>query len=398
LLDQDDDVITEIGRSYLNGDLHVAVNGDFARKHYIVNFSWTLYGNDSKPIATHSGTFPCHREKMSSIRGRLLGLCMATKMIQLCGHYTESTNPTIHLMQQADSTMDHTTLTMARDGYSTFIYPQTDLSTEIQQNLKGINIQWTNDKSPYKMVMPMAMIATLLEPSPVQETPYPPTFGVLYYNGDTPCGYLPKAIIKDHIHRPKLRYCIQHNISIDDTHWDKIHWAAHSTAMEESNIERLLPTIKYIHNEWPVGITPEKYYGNIVSCPHCGEEETIEHVFTCGNVPMIRAIELAFDIRKSLDKTPPTPTWLRLYTLGYVNIGAPTDLTPTSLAQHQHGIIEQDDIGSLDFIQGRIITRFASFSNNRDTIRVIASFWREALIIWSARNKGKHGDEQAKLA
>jgi hypothetical protein len=31
LLDQVDDVMAEIGRSYLNGDLHVAVNGDFAR-------------------------------------------------------------------------------------------------------------------------------------------------------------------------------------------------------------------------------------------------------------------------------------------------------------------------------------------------------------------------------
>jgi hypothetical protein len=61
-------------------------------------------------------------------------------MIQLCGHYTEFTNPAIHLMQHAESTMEHATLTLPRDGYSTFIYPQTYISTEIQQALKGITI------------------------------------------------------------------------------------------------------------------------------------------------------------------------------------------------------------------------------------------------------------------
>jgi hypothetical protein len=62
--------------------------------------------------------------------------------------------------------MDHATLTLPRDGYSKFLYPQTYLSTEIQHNLKGINIQWTKDKSPHEM----AMIVALSEPSPVQET------------------------------------------------------------------------------------------------------------------------------------------------------------------------------------------------------------------------------------
>jgi hypothetical protein len=114
---------------------------------------------------------------------------------------------------------------------------------------------------------------------------------------------------------------------------------------------------------------------------------------------MIRSRELAFDsIRKSLDKSPSGPTWLRLYRLAYVNIGAPVDLNPTSLAQHQHDIIEQDAIGSLNFIQGSISTRLAILSNNRDTICAITSFWRAASIIWRARNKGKHGDERAKLA
>jgi hypothetical protein len=170
--------------------------------------------------------------------------------------------------------------------------------------------------------------------------------------------------------------------------------------MGESNIERLLPTIKFIHNEWPVGITREKLYGNIAGCPHCGEEDTIEHVFACGSVQMIRARELAFEsIRKSLDKSPSGPTWLRLYKIAYVNIGAPVDLNRTSLAQHRHGIIEQDAIGSLNCIQARISTRLvSSFSNNRDAIRAITSFWRAASNIWRARNEGKHGDEQAKLA
>jgi hypothetical protein len=79
------------------------------------------------------------------------------------------------------------------------------------------------------------------------------------------------------------------------------------------------------------------------------------------------------------------------------SIGAPADLNPTSLAQHQHGIIEQDAIGSLNFIQGCIITRIARFSNKIDTIRAIISLWRAASIIWRARNKGKCGDEQAKI-
>jgi hypothetical protein len=182
----------------------VAVNGDYARKHNTLSFEWTLYGEDSRPIATHSGTFPCHREERGSILGRLLGLCAVTKMIQICGHYTEFTNPTIHLMQHAESTMEHATLTLPRDGYSKFIYPQTGLSTETLQNLKGITIKWSKDKFPDEMVMPMAMIVDLSETSSVQETSYPPNCGVLYYNEGAPCGYLPKAVITDHIHRPKL--------------------------------------------------------------------------------------------------------------------------------------------------------------------------------------------------
>jgi hypothetical protein len=114
---------------------------------------------------------------------------------------------------------------------------------------------------------------------------------------------------------------------------------------------------------------------------------------------MIRAREIAFNsIRKSLDKSPSGTTWLILYKLAYVNIGAPVDLNPTSLAQHQYGIIEQDTIGSLNFIQGRISTRLSSFRNNRDTIHTITSFWRAASITWRARNKDKHGNEQAKLS
>jgi hypothetical protein len=241
-----------------------------------VRFGWTLYGEDSRPIATRSGTFPYHREERSSVRGRLLGLCAAKKMIQLCGHYMELTNPTIHLMQHAESTMDHATLNLPQDGYSKFIYPHTDLSTEIQNK----------DKSPYGMVMPMAMIAALSEPSPVRETSYPPSRGVLYYNEDAPCGCLSKAVIMDHIHRPKLRHYIQHNINIDDTHWDKINWAAHSTSLEESNIERLLPTLKFIHNEWPVGITLEKLYGDIAGCPPLwrrGDNRTFVRRRQCSN-------------------------------------------------------------------------------------------------------------------
>jgi hypothetical protein len=68
VLDQYDDVMIEIGRSYLNVDLHVAVNGDFARKHNTVSFGWTLFGKDFRPVATYSGTFPCHSEERSSIR------------------------------------------------------------------------------------------------------------------------------------------------------------------------------------------------------------------------------------------------------------------------------------------------------------------------------------------
>jgi hypothetical protein len=117
--------------------------------------------------------------------------------------------------------------------------------------------------------MPVAMLVALWEPSPVQETLYPPNCGVLYYNEGALCGNLPKAVITDHIHRPKLQHYIQHNNTIDDTHWDKIHWAAHSTAMEESKIEWLLPTITFIHNEWPVGITLEKLYCDIVE-PYSG--------------------------------------------------------------------------------------------------------------------------------
>jgi hypothetical protein len=153
------------------------------------------------------------------------------------------------------------------------------------------------------MAMPMAMIAALSEPSPVQVTSYPLNCGVLYYKIDIICGYLPKDMITDHIHCPKLRHYIQHNNNIDNTHWDKIHWEAHITALEESNIERLLPTLKCIQNQWSVGITLDKLYGDIAGCPHCGEEETIEHAFACSSVPMIRARELAFEnIRKSLDK------------------------------------------------------------------------------------------------
>jgi hypothetical protein len=58
-------------------------------------------------------------------------MCAAKKTIQLCGHYTELNNPTIHLMQLAESTVDHTTLNLQRDGYSKSIYPQADFSMDI---------------------------------------------------------------------------------------------------------------------------------------------------------------------------------------------------------------------------------------------------------------------------
>jgi hypothetical protein len=164
------------------------------------------------------------------------------------------------------------------------------------------------------MVIPTTIIAALSESSPVQATSYLPNCGVLYYKGDIPCGYLPKDVIIDSIHSPKLQSYIQQNSSIDESLCDNIHWAAHSTALAVSNIECLLPTIKFIHNEWQVGLTLENCYGGIAGCPHCGEEETIEHVFTCENVPMIRARELAFDnIWKSLDITPSGPAWLHCH-------------------------------------------------------------------------------------
>jgi hypothetical protein len=122
-------------------------------------------------------------------------------------------------------------------------------------------------------------------------------------------------------------------------------------------------------------------------------------VFACGSVPMLIARELALNsIRKSLDKSPSGPTWLILYKLAYVDIGAPVNLNPTSLAQRQHGTIEQDAIGSLNFIQGRFRTRLVSFINNRVTVRAITSFWRPVSSIWRAHDKGKYGDAQAKLS
>jgi hypothetical protein len=203
-------------------------------------------------------------------------MCTTTrKNIQLRGHYTEFNNPTIYLMQIFESTMDDTTPKLPCDGCSKFIYPQTDLITKIQQYLKDKHIQWTKYTPTYQMIMAMAIVASLLEPYPVQATYYPPNYGVLYYKGDTPCGHLPKDIIIVTIHHPKFRSYFQQNNNIDEYLWDNIHWAAHSTAFDELNIELLLPTIKFIHNEWLIGLSLDKCYDDVAGCPHRGEEDTI---------------------------------------------------------------------------------------------------------------------------
>jgi hypothetical protein len=98
-LDQDDEVMTDLGRAYPSGYLHGAVSGDILRKHDTISFGWTLFGYNFLPIATHSGTFPCHREERIALWGPLLAMCTATKIIQLCGHCTESKNPTILFVQ-----------------------------------------------------------------------------------------------------------------------------------------------------------------------------------------------------------------------------------------------------------------------------------------------------------
>jgi hypothetical protein len=49
-------------------------------------------------------------------------------------------------------------------------------------------------------------------------------------------------------------------------------------------------------NEWPVHLALKKCYGDLYGCPHCRDEEaiehvyeeTIEHVFTYRSVPTIR--------------------------------------------------------------------------------------------------------------
>jgi hypothetical protein len=82
----------------------------------------------------------------------------ATKIIQICGHYTESKSPNIHLKPIAQSTMDQTILNRPGDGNSKLLYPQTALITEIQQNLKWMHVQYVRE------------MVYLSQPSPVQAT------------------------------------------------------------------------------------------------------------------------------------------------------------------------------------------------------------------------------------
>jgi hypothetical protein len=140
----------------------------------------------------------------------------------------------------------------------------------------------------------------------------------------------------------------------------------------------------------------EKHYGKPSNCPFCGSHEDTAHVFSCNHdTPRTCRNKAISSLATKLTKNCNTsgPKWAAATTRAISELGGDT---PTNQMIFTHpSTQQQQDIGWLNFLQGRITkniwTTIETNPNSTTGITKIKALWKLASILWRCRNRKKHG-------
>jgi len=59
-----------------------------------------------------------------------------------------------------------------------------------------------------------------------------------------------------------------------------VAWDLLVDSINQLNLAKLVPVLKFINNEWATATRMHKYFNSNPKCPMCDSKENLEHVFS----------------------------------------------------------------------------------------------------------------------
>jgi len=211
-------------------------------------------------------------------------------------------------------------------------------------------------------------------------------------------GHIPETVFQAS-HKENYRLFLEKNMGITRAKDVTVAWDLLSDAINQLNLAKLVPVLKFINNEWATATKMHKYFNSNPKCPMCESEEDMEHVFSCNsaNAKKTRHESLK-SINKLLSKNNPdlAQWWCTMINTSFVALGALPieDFLPTE--QDLQFVQAQTELGPMNFLQGRIHKQISTEIGNKGLCTLtkplaIHLLWKMAATIWRTRNQALHG-------
>jgi hypothetical protein len=265
--------------------------------------------------------------------------------------------PCVHLFRYASSIIELACSELTRYGYSNSIHPQSDLGKEIQSLNKSLRVMFCpTRKAEVKYQFDLVDDFSIDSFSCIKS--YPPGSGVTFQLANRIYGLIPKARLLDCAHAPAIKITIMLSSKLTQISWRLVDSELWGRSAAKLSTTKLLAVVKFIHKEWPTGHMLHRHHKTDPGCPHCGEYEYINHIFTCPSLVEAQGRTSAVAaMPRNLDGTKMGLEWTAVYQL--ILLGMPMgSIPPLPIAsKYEAGLKDQMTIGMLNFDQGKISIR-----------------------------------------
>ena len=105
------------------------------------------------------------------------------------------------------------------------------------------------------------------------------------------------------LHKEDYRMFLEKHMCITRAKDETIAWDLPLDSINQLNLAKLVPVLKFINNEWGTATRMHKYFNYNPKCPMCDLEENMEHVFSCNSTTGEKTLHEALkSIKRLLSK------------------------------------------------------------------------------------------------
>jgi len=115
-------------------------------------------------------------------------------------------------------------------------------------------------------------------------------------------GHIPERVFQTS-HKEDYRMFLEKHMGITRAKDATVAWDLLLDSINQLNLAKLVPVLKFINNEWGTATRMHKYFKSSPKCPMCDSEENMEHVFSCNSTTAKKSCHEALkSIKRVLSK------------------------------------------------------------------------------------------------